>query len=266
MGIAFAIIIIILLFAGWFWFFGRRADGPNRLPVLMYHKVISDGNPDFLSIKKDMLELQFGYLKAKGYNTISLTQLEQYILQGSPLPAKPCLLTFDDGYRDNYSNMFPLLRKFDFKANIFLVAGFVNQDKKMDNGEEYLRLEEIKEISTGNVEFGLHSYEHASYTKLSLEEIANDISTCRTVLEKNDVPYVSCLAYTFGAFPKRDKLRRMAMFELFEAKKVAMAFRIGNRINRLPFKEKFLIQRLDVRGDESFQQFQKSLKFGKKLF
>ena len=255
------ILIILLILSAGIFYITKRIMRRGGLPVLMYHKIINEGKTDYLSLHVDMLDKQFSYLKTNGYNTISLSQLQAYIRVGTPLPAKPCLITFDDGYRDNYTLMFPLLRKYGLKANIFLVAGFLLADKK-----DFLQIEEIKIMARNNVEFGLHSYDHDSYNKMSLKEMEKDIEQCIGVFKKNEIDYVSCLAYTYGAFPKRDKLKRKAMFHLFELLGITMAFRIGNRLNRMPFAEKFLIQRLDVRGDEPFEQFVKSLTVGKKFF
>lgn len=252
-----AIIIII-----WYWLRLKRSSA--ALPVLMYHKVISSGNPDFLSIKRNDLEEQFKYLKEKGYNTILLSDLHQYMARGVPLPEKPCLITFDDGYRNNYTEMFPLLVKYSLRANIFLVASFLETDGKSE--EEYMRPEELKLMANGSVEYGLHSLKHDSYKDMSLEAIKADVLACREIFTRLEIPVQPALAYTYGAFPKTDRLKRQAMFSLFESLGIKMAFRIGNRKNPLPISEQFVIQRLDIRGDEGFGKFVKALRFGKKPF
>ena len=253
------IALVLIALAVWFWL--RRREAAAGLPVLMYHKVISEGQPDFLSIRRADLEAQFQYLKEKGYNTILLSELEQYMVRGTPLPAKPCLVTFDDGYRNNYTEMFPLLVKYGLKANIFLVAYFID-----DSAGEYLRTEELLLMAKSNVEFGLHSLKHDSYKDFTLEAIKQDVDECRAVFKRLNVPVQSALAYTYGAYPKSDSLKRQSMFTLFESLGIRMAFRIGNRKNPLPLTEKFLIQRLDIRGDQSSGQFAKAIRFGKKPF
>lgn len=244
------------------WYLLRLKRSGAALPVLMYHKVISSGKPDFLSITRDDLEEQFKYLKAKGYTTILLSELQKYMTHGTPLPAKPCLITFDDGYRNNYTEMFPLLVKYSLRANIFLVASFLGKTTE----DEYMRTDELKLMANGTVEYGLHSLKHDSYKDLSLEAIKADVVACREIFTKLEIPVQPALAYTYGAFPKTDRLKRQSMFSLFESLGIKMAFRIGNRKNQLPISEKFLIQRLDIRGDESFRKFVNALRFGKKPF
>ncbi|MEO6915938.1 MAG: polysaccharide deacetylase family protein, partial [Chitinophagaceae bacterium] len=196
--------------------------------------------------------------------SLSLSELEAHIKNGQPLPEKSCLITFDDGYRDNYTEMYPLLKKYGLKANIFLVAGFLKPGKK--DPDEYLRIEDIKLMSSeGSVEFGLHSLKHDSYNELSLEQIRDDVQACRKIFDQAGIVYQPSLAFTYGAFPKHDRLKRLSMFQLFDQLGINVAYRIGNRINQLPIGEKFLVQRLDIRGDEAFRRFKRALRTGKKL-
>lgn len=260
------IIILVVCAAATTLYVYKRNKALKGLPVLMYHKVIAKGKPDFLSINRHMLERQFSYIKTNGYTSLSLSALEAHIKNGEPLPPKCCLITFDDGYRDNYIEMYPLLIKYGLKANIFLVANFLEPAKKAERADEYLRIDEIKLMSAeGSIEFGLHSLKHDSYNDFSLEQIRDDVQCCRKIFDEAGIKYQSSLAYTYGAFPKGDRLKRHSMFQLFDQMGIKMAFRIGNRINPLPIEEKFLIQRLDIRGNEAFRRFKRALKTGKKL-
>jgi hypothetical protein len=79
------------------------------------------------------------------------------------------------------------------------------------------------------------------------------------------IPYQPCLAYPYGAYPRRKGYDQSRLFEILEEKGVRLAFRIGNRINRLPLRRPFLIQRLDIKGNEPFPLFRVRLAFGRKL-
>lgn len=263
------ILLLILLIVGILllaWYFFKRGKARKGLPVLMYHKVIAHGKPDFLCINRHMLERHFSYLKSNGYHSLTLSELEAHVTKGEALPAKSCLISFDDGYRNNYTEMYPLLKKYGLKANIFLVPDFLDPGKTSGQQHEFLRIDEIKLMSQeGSVEYGLHSVKHDSYNELSLEQIRDDIQLSRKMLDQHGIKYQSSLAYTYGAFPKHDRLKRIAMFQLFDQMGIKVAFRIGNRINPLPVTEKFLVQRLDIRGNEAFRRFRSALRTGKKL-
>ena len=105
------------------------------------------------------------------------------------------------------------------------------------------------------VEFGLHSYDHKSYKALSAEEIDRDIVKSKAMLITLNIPFQPCLAFPYGAYPKRNPVKLRKMFKTLTDNKIALAFRIGNRLNNVPLKNPLLVQRLDIRGDESFEKF-----------
>ncbi len=239
----------------------------NGLPVLMYHKVIDAGFPDYLTITTQELERQFRHLNKKKYTSIFLSDLLDHLNENKKLSSKSILLTFDDGYKNNYTHLYPLLKKYGLKANIFLVAGFIQSS--VDNTSDqtdFLHIDDIRKMSSDTIQFGLHSYDHKSYNDLTISQIEEDIRSCRTRLNNLHIPYQPCLAYTYGAFPKKDSKKRNQMFRTMQANGIRCAFRIGNRINKIPLKNKLLIQRIDVRGNESFSRFKLMLVTGKKIF
>lgn len=238
------------------------------LCVLMYHKVSDNGYKDYLTIPVNQLEAQFNYLLKEGYSPILLSELINYVRSGKPLPPKPVVITFDDGYRDNYTVMYPLLEKYGIKANIFLVPAFLQQEHKPEDsgGGQYLQLSDINAMNKQLVEFGLHSYNHKSYKTLTAEEADKDIVESKAALITMNIPFQPCLAYPYGAFPKRNRVKLRKMFNTLAANNIPLAFRIGNRLNNVPLKNPLLIQRLDIRGDESFEKFVKLVKKGKNRF
>src|SRR5690349_3436875 len=125
----------------------------HLFPVLMYHKVSDNNFADFLTIKQSDLETQFRYIVQEKYTTISVAELINYHYYRQPLPEKPILLTFDDGYADNYNHLFPLLKKYSFKAVIFIVSSFIGKQNESEPG--FLNLHQIEEMQKSGVEFGL---------------------------------------------------------------------------------------------------------------
>jgi peptidoglycan/xylan/chitin deacetylase (PgdA/CDA1 family) len=105
--------------------------GQNRLTVLAYHRIFDWTAPDFdyyipnVSATPEMFNRQMDYVE-QHFNVISLDQLLAFIQHGEPLPSWPCLITFDDGYIDNYDNAYPILQKHGFPAVIFLMTDGMN--------------------------------------------------------------------------------------------------------------------------------------------
>lgn len=234
--------------------------------VLMYHKISDAGINDFLTVSTNNLEAQFNYLSKEGYNAILLSDLVKYVRFGKPLPPNPVLITFDDGYRDNYTAMYPLLEKYGMKANIFLVPAFLAHEEGLApkiGSNEYLQLQDIYNMDRSLVEFGLHSYDHKSYKTLSATEMDQDIVKTKAMLITMNIPFQPCLAFPYGAFPKRNPVKLHDFFNTLSNNNIALAFRIGNRLNRLPLKNPLLVQRLDIRGSDPFHKFVQLLRKGK---
>jgi peptidoglycan/xylan/chitin deacetylase (PgdA/CDA1 family) len=245
----------------------RKADflaGVGKLRVLMYHSVSGDGFRNDLTVSRDQLEEHFQYLLAKGYSTILLSDLIAYTEHQRPLPPKPVLITFDDGFLNNYEIAYPLAQKYGIRINFFLVPAFMKIGEYRST--PCLCAADLQKMDPALVETGLHSYAHSNYADLIPSKIEADIDRCIHSMKSMAIPFQPCLAYPFGAYPKRKGYDQTRLFEILQEKGIKLAFRIGNRINQLPFRQHFLIQRIDVRGDEPFLLFRLSLAFGKKLF
>ena len=236
----------------------------NKLRVLMYHKVTANGAVDYLTITLAQLEEQINYLLKQDYSVISIHQLIGYVSKQLPLPAKPVLLTFDDGYHNNLTILYPLLQKFNICATIFLIGQNTLHSTDNNTEREYLDVKDIASMDKSIVSFGLHSYMHGSYATLNPEQVAMDIDYCMIHFNKLGIDVQPCLAYPYGAFPKRNIKKRKNLEEILRRKNIQLAFRIGNRLNVLPLKNSYLIERIDVRGIESFSKFKRKLHYGSK--
>src|SRR5205814_3591619 len=102
---------------------GKVGNRPRGLwaPVLCYHSVNDQANPDCDPLPRSMFEQHLDHLK-RHYQVVTVDALVKGLYAGAPLPPRPVAITFDDGYEDNYSNAFPLLKKYELPATIFLVT------------------------------------------------------------------------------------------------------------------------------------------------
>ena len=236
----------------------------NSLPVLMYHKISSGQDSDGLTVGLRQLYQQFNLLKQQCYEPISAKQLISFVKFGTPLPPKPVLITFDDGYACSYSVLYPVLQEFNFKAVIFIVPIFIDQPGFENAGTAYMTKAQIEAMDPAYVEFGLHSYRHANYSSMKIENIEDDINKNIAAFQSMKIPFEKVLAYPFGAYPKWNLWKQQAMIYSFKKNGIELAFRIGNRLNKLPFTKPYLIQRIDIRSDDPSDKFLSYLEVGKR--
>ncbi|HEX6427678.1 MAG TPA: polysaccharide deacetylase family protein, partial [Niastella sp.] len=229
------------------------------LPVLNYHKISSGNEPDFLTVTTGQLRKHFDYLNRNGYTTIFISELLEHVEHKKPLPAKSVMITLDDGYRDNFTSLYPLLQEYNIKANIFLVAGFIqspdNKHIALNPMGEFMHVADALVMSKDMVQFGLHTFSHQSYSKLGLPEIEADIKKTKERLRELGIPVQPCHAYTFGAYNQKNDKKRQAMFELLKQNDISMAFRVSNWVDKLPVKNKLFISRIHVSGLFPFWKF-----------
>ena len=234
----------------------------HGLPVLNYHK-ISASDADFLTVSTTQLRRHFEYLNKNGYTTLFISEVLEHVEQKKTLPAKPVMITLDDGYRDNYTCLYPLLKEYNIKANIFLVAGFIqspdNKQVSPNPMGEFMLATEAIAMSKDMVQFGLHTYSHQSYSKLSLPEIDADLKKTKARLQELGIPVQPCHAYTFGAYNQKDDQKRQAMFGLLAQNDVRLAFRVSNWVDKLPVKNKLFVSRIHVSGLFPFWKFKVAL-------
>ncbi|MCL2540353.1 MAG: polysaccharide deacetylase family protein [Firmicutes bacterium] len=138
------------------------------LPIVMYHS-ISNQRPGKFSLTPAQLEKDFVHIKQNGYTTIVAADLIAY-QKGVPLPEKPIMLTFDDGYMNNFYNVFPLLQKYDLKC-IMSIVGILTDANYISDGTPnlswaHMTYEQIREANdSGLVEIQNHTYNLHSYGK-----------------------------------------------------------------------------------------------------
>jgi len=105
--------------------FFRRKLTKSQVAILMYHRISSSkDNWSLKPLSPQIFEQQIGYF-CRRYKILSLDELAQYIHQGESLPEKAVVITFDDGYKDNYLHAFPVLEKYKVPATIFLTTGHI---------------------------------------------------------------------------------------------------------------------------------------------
>jgi len=173
----------------------------NGLIVLMYHK-INDIPNNTLSVSTSLFEEQIKYLK-ENYTVISLEEVTNYINNGYVFPERSVLITFDDGYRDNLTNAYPILRKYGCKAVLciptnFLDHGILPHDEDLSISNPTLSWEEVSEMQDV-FEIASHGCSHIAFTRMSLSDAKKEIELSKRILEQKLKRTVKAFSYPKGS-------------------------------------------------------------------
>lgn len=240
----------------------------KKLRILEYHSISANGFEDQITISKEKIIEQFEYLKNNNYTTLWMSEIDQLKNKKQNLAPKTVVLTFDDGFLDNYTELYPLLQQYNFKAVCFMVLGRIGQDvdwngKYVNDNMKLMNKQQLLEIGS-HIELGYHTFKHDNYSDLSLDEIEKDLQLCQEIIEKEDLNVFPALAYTYGGYYRKKGAKQKLFFELLSKYGIKYGLRIGNRINIFPLKNNYLMQRIDIRGTDSMEDFKKKVIFGRK--
>ena len=172
-----------------------------EIPILLYHRIVKsrkEGGKQNIFVTEKRLRKQLEYLKKNSYQTITFRDLKDY----SPDNLyKKIIITLDDGYEDNYTLLFPLLKEFGFTAVVFLVTGFSKNEWGIKEGEpthSLLNVAQIKEMDAYGIEFGGHTQTHVDLLKTAVDAQEKEINGCKEDIEKIINKPVISFAYPFG--------------------------------------------------------------------
>ncbi len=162
------------------------------LPIFMYHFILDDYGDNLDTenfVKPSTLEEQIKYIVDNGYQTVFVNEIEDLSNY-----TKPVALTFDDCFVYFYNNAYPLLKKYNQKASIYIICDYVN-------GPNYLTTEQIKEmVDSGLVSVQTHTLTHRELTSLSLEEMEKELVDSKKYLEETYNIKVDTLCYPIGKY------------------------------------------------------------------
>ncbi len=234
------------------------------IPVLMYHRVWP-GQNDFLTIDPDKLKEQWLFLQNEGYIALSLREYID-IAKGvkKDFPAKSMLITFDDGYLNNLTYVYPLLLEMGWNATFFIIAdtldGTANAETDPVNAK--MTVNELQHLDPSVVQLALHGYHHENFKQTALNDIQTIMSKSIEVMDNSGLPYFKVLAYPYGARPKNNQI--LSALKLWMKENgIEAAFRIGNQVSKTPAPDLYEIRRIDFRGTDTLKEFTIKLKKGK---
>jgi peptidoglycan/xylan/chitin deacetylase (PgdA/CDA1 family) len=175
-------------------------DREVRVPILMYHH-IDDPPPGASVLRRDLsvspqrFEKQLNHLKKEGYQSITLNDLALHLTMGKPLPRKPIILTFDDGYSDAYTGAFPLLKRFGFVGTFFLVTSPINA-----GNPDWLTWAQVEEMHASGMRFEPHSFDHPDMRNRDFDFLVFQVLASKEAVEDRTGEASRFFAYPSGRY------------------------------------------------------------------
>ena len=186
----------------------------KRCLILAYHRVNSSGK-DPIAVSTDSFRTQLKYFYENGFSSMTL---EEFVCAATQkkLPQKTLVITFDDGYRDNYLFAFPVMRLYGFRGTFFLTTDYIGTDDifPMDKKKNWdyvtdedlpLTWEQVFEMKEHGMEFGSHTCSHRFLDELPEEDVIREVIESKRYLEQKLQSRVASFCYPAGRFNDRVK-------------------------------------------------------------
>ena len=210
------------------------------IPVLMFHSISTiPGNSLGVPVKQFNEEIE--WLHQRKYQSLSLEEFYQALINKAPIPEKPILLTFDDGYSDNYSAAWPILRQYGFRATFFISTNSV--------GPGMMNWDQLNDLARQQNSIGSHTVNHYDLATLSTKQQNEELSLSKTELENHLGISVQALCFPSGRYNK-------TTLELMPA----LGYRLGftTKTGKVHLGDDLLsLKRLRISGGMSLTSFQK---------
>ena len=232
------------------------------VPILMYHHVAPAAAPGDiypgLTVTDADFAAQLAYLRSQGYHTIDLRQLFGALYAHKALPARPILLTFDDGYADNYTHALPILRRVKDRAEFNIITGFVGRTLGVNT---YMTWPQIKAMAAEGMEIESHTINHPDLGILPEDKVRYELRDSRTALQRELGAPVQFFAYPDGQpFKSGTAEARALLLKLLPAYGYVGALLDGPlTTSRQDARAPYQLERIRVSGGEGLGDFAASL-------
>jgi peptidoglycan/xylan/chitin deacetylase (PgdA/CDA1 family) len=238
-----------------------RVTTSVQVPILMYHH-ISDIPPQnvldwSLTVTPTVFSQQLDYLKQQGYHSITFNQMFDALYYNGPLPSRPIILTFDDGYEDAYHFAYPILRQHGFSGMFYIITGKVNWEGQMTWAQ-------LHEMVAHGMQMGSHTIHHVDMGQVLLnsqEQAQQELQISKITLEQ----YLGIVVQQF-CYPSGEPFRRGSWYArqqivLFLAQDGYVGATTDPGVTGVEqqSQEPFILLRIRVDGRESLQEFVSSL-------
>ncbi|MGA2240379.1 MAG: polysaccharide deacetylase family protein [Candidatus Bathyarchaeia archaeon] len=175
-----------------------QKDGVS-VPILIFHSVRPYWPTDLKRARRyittpDILDKELGYLKENGYVSVSFDELAHRLLLGTPLPPKPFIISFDDGWASQYQYALPLLKKYGFIATFFIFTNAIG-------AKNFMSWDQVLVLEKAGMQIGCHSKSHPFLTRIKSEEaLREEIFGAKQIIETHLRKTITVYDYPFGLY------------------------------------------------------------------
>jgi len=240
---------------------GKLWKPGRRIPILMYHsisQIIEDVHPYYqTSTAPDVFNRHLRYLKENNYNVLRLAKAAEMLTDNQAFPKKNVVITFDDGFRDFYTDAVPILDAYGFTATVFLPTAFITHDRCEFKGASCLTWDEVRQLLKRGFTFGSHTVTHPVLSELNKHEVEHEIRFSKAVIENKTGQAVDLFSYPYAFPDNQNCFSEFLSNTLIKCGyKVGVTTRIGNaHKDDMPFK----LKRIPISTHDDLKLFKAKL-------
>jgi len=190
-----------------------RRPSEWRIPILMYHSISEDNvssrtHPYYqTNTSPAIFEAHMEYLYKNNYRIVGLKEAVKLLRNGEKDKVKYAVITFDDGFRDFYTDAFPIMKQYGFSSTVFLPTAFINKKREKFKNRECLSWDEVRELNSKEINFGSHTVNHLQLQFMGKKEIEHELMYSKEAIESNLRCPVESFSYPF-AYPEDSDFKK----------------------------------------------------------
>ncbi|MFD5157232.1 polysaccharide deacetylase family protein [Streptomyces hawaiiensis] len=223
----------------------------HPVPILMYHAVTRAPAPAVrgLSVSPGAFADQMRLLGDRGFTPITTARLAGAWRAGLPLPHRPVLITFDDGYQGVHRHALPVLRDLAFTATVFVTTGWIRGHHEIDGAalDTMLDWEEVRELAAEGWEIGGHSHSHPQLDQLPGGELQYEVQCCKEIIAERLGSAPASFAYPYGYSNRQVR-------QAVRAAGFSQSVAVGNEL-AVPRQGPYALRRVTVRHSTGLEEF-----------
>lgn len=222
------------------------------VPILMYHSIAAAPNDATreLSVGPEAFAEQMALLGDQGFTPVDTAALAARWRSGGPLPQRPVLITFDDGYEGVHRHGLPVLAKHGFASTLFVSTGWIKGAYDTGGGlDAMLSWDQVRELAAGQVEIGGHSHTHPQLDQLTDDALRFEVLRCKEIIADELGTRPASFAYPYGYSSRR--VRHVVRETGF-----AQSLAVGNGLARRR-QGPYALQRVTVRRGTGIEEFER---------
>jgi peptidoglycan/xylan/chitin deacetylase (PgdA/CDA1 family) len=235
------------------------ATTPQSVPILLYHSISAEATAAYrpFAVAPTVFAAQMRHLSENGYTTLTVSQWMALRRSGAVLPTRPVLITFDDAFRDVYTDALPILQQYGFRATLYIVSGYVGGTsvwlRGMGEGDRpLLGWREICECQAAGIECGAHSETHAELDAIPSILARDEITLSKETIEDSLSTGVRTFAYPHGY---HDRVARAFVAEAGYESACAVKNAMSSTVD-----DPFALARITITADIDLSEFARAVR------